>query len=84
MRHDVDPLSLLFGLLFGGIAVAGLNGWLDDLWTNPDLWSADVVVPTVLILLGLLLGALAWSMLRRRAGQGRVADGPTDELSTGG
>ena len=76
MRHDVDPWSLLLGLAFAAIAVAALAGGLDGLWTDPDLWTARTVVPTALILVGLVLGAFATAMLRRRAPSTRaVGDG---------
>lgn len=66
MRHDFDPWSLMLGLVFGLVAVAGLNGLLDDVLLDPASWSAASVVPILLIVLGLVVGSFAVTMLRRR------------------
>lgn len=74
MRHDFDFLSLFLGLGFVAIAIAAFNGWLVDLLVNPDLWSVEVVVATVLIGLGVAIGAAVATILRRR--RDRIGDGP--------
>lgn len=85
MRHDFDPWSLLLGVVFVAVAVAGLNGWLVDLWDDPDVWTVEVVVPAILIVLGLMVGALASAMLRRRQrhhqGLEGVGEAAVDEVA---
>ncbi len=66
MRHDFDVTSLLLGLVFAAVAVAGLNGWFRDVVATPDLWEPEVVVATVLVALGLLLGGIVAALLGRR------------------
>lgn len=75
MRHRFDPWSLLFALVFGAVAIAGMNGWLADLWVDDDLWTLEVVVPAALIALGLAIGLAALAMLRGRADPVEPSDG---------
>lgn len=78
MRHDFDAWSLLWGLVFGAVALIGLAGRLDGLWSDPDLWTPQVLVPAGLILVGLLIGGFASAMLRRRSRRDGRPDGARD------
>ncbi|MBY5161186.1 hypothetical protein [Salsipaludibacter albus] len=61
MRHDIDGLSLVLGLVFAAVAVAGLNGWI-----TPDLLRVEWLLPGALVVLGLvLLGVLLPRLARR-------------------
>ena len=51
-RHPLDPLSLLLGLAFVGLGVAGLGTWIDIRHADGD-W----VTPVGLVVLGLVLVA---------------------------
>lgn len=78
MRHHLDGLSLLLGLLFGAVAVAALNGWLAGLVLDPDLWTPEVAVATASIVLGLVLLAVVAAALSRRRTLDRAATDPAD------
>ncbi len=51
-RHPLDPLSLLLGLAFVGLGVAGLGTWIDIRHADSD-W----ITPVTLVLLGLVVVA---------------------------
>ncbi len=55
-RHPLDPISLVFGLVFVVLALAGLS----NLLVRTDLLVVQWLVPAALIVLGvaLLLGGL--------------------------
>lgn len=83
MRHDIDVSSLLLGLAFAAVAVAGLNGWFRDVVASPDLWEPEVVVAAVLVALGLLLGGMIAGLLGRRRQRERARAAEVDPPATG-
>lgn len=80
MRHDVDGLSLVLGLLFAAVAVAGLNGWI-----TPELLRVEWLLPGALLLLGLVLLGILLPRLARRDPDGPDAvDGEADATDPSG
>lgn len=75
MRHHLDIASLVMGLAFAAVAIAGLNGWLVDVLTSPDLWEPEVLVAGGLVAVGLGLGLFIATMLGRRRRRERDRDG---------
>jgi hypothetical protein len=59
-RHPLDPLSLVLGLGFLALGIAGLGTWIDIRHADGD-W----ITPVVLVMLGL---AIVASILSRSAG----------------
>ncbi len=67
-RHELDPLSLLFGLLFVGVGATAVTGVLEPAALDPGL-----VLPAVLIVAGV---ALLLTLPGRRAGRGEPERDP--------
>ena len=72
-RHPLDPLSLLLGLAFVGLGVAGLGTWIDIRHADGD-W----MTPVALVLLGLVVIA---SILSRSAPRAPERTGNLDDGS---
>lgn len=83
MRHDFDVTSLLLGLVFAAAAVAGLNGWFRDAVATPDMWGPEMVVATVLVALGLLLGGIVAALLGRRRRREQTRAAAADGVAAG-
>ena len=61
-RHPADLVSLTFGMLFAAIGVVLLLGRLDGI-------RLDWVIPTAIVVLGVLLIVLARSIGRKPDGE---------------
>lgn len=71
-RHETDPLSLAFGIIFAAIGGAFLFGDLDA-FEFVSVWA----LPGILLAIGIVLAAVAIARHRKLAGA-QIA-GPTDE-----
>ncbi len=71
-RHETDPLSLAFGVIFAMIGGAFLFGDIDA-FEFVSVWA----LPSVLLATGIVLGAVAIARHRKLAGA--PIEGPTDE-----
>lgn len=71
-RHETDPLSLAFGIIFAAIGSAFLFGDLDA-FEFLSVWA----LPAVLLASGIVLAAVAIARHRKLAGA--QIEGPTDE-----
>ncbi len=73
-RHDLDPLSLMAGIFFVGVALLGFLG-------QGTGSAAGWLWPALLIVVGLagLLAARPRGAGRERPGSGGSAGGATDE-----
>lgn len=71
-RHETDPLSLAFGIIFAAIGGAFLFGDLDA-FEFVSVWA----LPAVLLATGIVLAAVAIARHRKLAGA--QIESPTDE-----
>jgi hypothetical protein len=74
-RHELDPISLLFGLFFAAIALIFLFGEIDmDRLDEPWLWSLPV------LLVGLVFASVGFRNVRmERAAVPAIEEPPTME-----
>ncbi len=71
-RHETDPLSLAFGVIFAAIGGVFLFGNIDA-FGFVSVWA----LPSVLLATGIVLGAVA--ITRHRKLSGAQIEDPTDE-----
>ena len=77
-RHETDPLSLAFGVIFAAIGGAFLFGNIDA-FEFVSVWA----LPAVLLATGIVLGAVAIARHRKIAGTYAEDRAETDELFLG-
>lgn len=74
MKHRIDWLSLMAGLLFGVVAIATFNGWI-----TVGLLTQELLLPVGLVVAGLLIAAIVVTGVRAGRGAGSVEQASPDQ-----